>query len=161
MFDLKIIDKIKAKFEWNNNRKTSMKADDDAQLAYSDTGQIIQLQLQVNNHFDIGDVKQLALNSNNDASQLLRSATSRLALEQAIKQDNLEKTVLAAELESIESPKQLEKDWFMGWMSIAEKVSKEEIREILAIILKKEATEGHSTSLKTLETLKTIEKDEL
>lgn len=159
MFDLKIFDKIKAKFQWSNNRKTALKADAESQLAHSENGQVIQL--QVHNHFDIKDVQQLALNSNGDVPMLLQNATSRLALEQVVKQDNLEKTVKEAKLEAINEPKPFEKDWFMEWMSVAQTISKEEIRKILAAILKKEAQDGHSTSLKTLEVLKTIEKDEL
>lgn len=159
MLDLKIIETLKAKFEWKNNKKNIQKAKEDAQLAQTETGQIIQL--QVTNHFNIRDIQQIALGSNGDVQELLRNATSRMALEQAIKQNNLEKIVESADLENIENPKPFEKDWFMEWMNVAQKISKAEIQSILAKILRKEASYGHSTSLKTLEVLKTLEKDEL
>jgi Protein of unknown function (DUF2806) len=159
MFDLKIIEKVQAKFQWKNNRKTILKAKEDAQLAQSETGTI--LQLQITNHFNINDVKQIALDSNGQVPELIKNATGRMAIEQAIMQENLEKTVKLAKLENIDDPKPFEKDWFMEWMSVAQKISKEEIRAILVKILRKEASDGHSTSLKTLEVLKTLEKDEL
>ena len=91
----------------------------------------------------------------------MNSAGRRFLLEQKARQENLSATVTEASLSAIEAPQSVEPGWFLRWMDISQTVSKQDIRTILAKILSGEVTNSNSFSLRTLDVVKNLSKNEL
>jgi len=150
-FNFKFADKLGSIFKSSGNQKKTQKTGSDSLAAQSDTGSIVQ----IHNHFEIRDIQSLAIGGEGVLG-LLDGARGRFALEQAVKQDNFKKAVQEAELDTLESHKPLDKDWFMRWMEVSQSVSREDIRSILSAILKGEVGAVKNTSAKTLEVLRNL-----
>ena len=96
-----------------------------------------------------------------DPNDLLRSAGQRFLSEQTTKQGNLKSIVDKAELTAVVNPNEVEQDWFLKWMEISQTVSRENVQGILAKILSGEVKNSGTFSLRTLEILKNLSKEEL
>lgn len=99
-----------------------------------------------------------------EALEILGRASNRFALEQYNKQINLENVIVGTRelLEGQEvSDDPVEKDWIMRFMAIAQDVSREDVQNILSKILADEIKKPNNFSLKTLDFIRNLEKDEL
>ena len=135
-----IFGKFNLSFTWKGNKKKVVKQ--------SGSGiQINQEQPSVTNVYNIqslsvSNIEQLASINQLTPEGYLQSLTQRFLLEQSMKQDNFRAIVDKAELGQIEDAKDVDKDWFLKWMEVAQGVSKETVQQMLAKIL--------STEVKTL-----------
>ncbi|MDD4029705.1 MAG: DUF2806 domain-containing protein [Caldisericia bacterium] len=156
----KIFEKLNISFIWKGNSKKVVKQ--------SGNGfQIQQEQNSVTNVFQIQNltvtkIEELAgTDTPQDASGLLRSAGQRFIAEQQTKQENLKAIVAKADLAVITDPQQVDQDWFLKWMEISQTVSRENVQAILAKILSGEVKKAGSFSLRALDILKNLSKQEL
>lgn len=99
-----------------------------------------------------------------EALEILDRASKRFALEQYNKQINLENIIVGTRdlLEGQEvSDMPVEKDWITRFMNTAQDISREEVQKILSKILAGEIKQPNSFSLKTLDFIRNLEKDDL
>lgn len=156
----KLFRKLNLSFIWKGNQKKIAKQ--------TGTGlQIVQEQQGITNvyqiqHLTVNNIEELAgIDAPQDSINLVKSAGRRFLAEQTTKQENLKAIVDKADLASIDNPKEVEQDWFLKWMEISQTVSRENVQGILAKILSGEVENKGSFSLRTLEILKNLSKDEL
>lgn len=100
----------------------------------------------------------------NETMAIFGRAEKRFALEQYNKQINLENVIVGAKerLEGQEvSDQPVDKDWASRFMSIAQDVSREDMQEILSKILAGEIKQPSTFSLRTLEFVKNLSKNDL
>lgn len=99
-----------------------------------------------------------------EAAEVLLRAEKRFALEQYNKQINLENIIVGAK-EKLEgqvvSDQPVDKDWAFRFMNIAQDVSREDMQEILSIILSEEIKQPNTFSLRTLDFVKNLSKKDL
>lgn len=97
------------------------------------------------------------------AVEILNRAGKRFMIEQYNKQINLENIVVKSReyLGDKVSEQPVDKDWSARFISVAQEVSREEIQEMLAKILAKEVTKPNTYSLRTLEVIRNLSKNEL
>jgi len=97
------------------------------------------------------------------AVEILKRGMKRFAIEQYNKQINLENIIVKSKdyLGDKVSDEPVTKDWSARFISVAQEVSREEIQELLAKILAKEVTNPDSYSLRTLEIIRNLNRDEL
>lgn len=156
----KIFEKFNISFIWKGNSKKVVKQNGDG-------FQIQQEQNSVTNVFQIqnltvANIEELAgTDTSQDISGLLKSAGRRFIAEQQTKQENLKAIVAKADLTLITNPQQVDQDWFLKWMEISQTVSRENVQDILAKILSGEVKKTGSFSLRTLDILKNLSKQEL
>lgn len=113
--------------------------------------------------FNNGDTS-LSIDTTN-TEQLLQRANYRLQYQQARKEQNIEsiigKTVLELGNQTVESSDDVDEDWLNRFFNIVEDVSDEQLQSLWAKILAGEILQPHSHSLRLLEFLRNISKDEL
>lgn len=99
-----------------------------------------------------------------DALDILHRAGSRFALEQYNRQINLENIIVKSQ-EYLQgravSNEPVDKDWTLKFIQVAQEVSKEEVQDLLARILAGEVRRPNTYSLRTLEVLKNLGKNEI
>lgn len=100
----------------------------------------------------------------NKAGEVLERAEKRFALEQYNKQINLENIIVGAK-EKLEgqtvSDQPVDKDWAFRFMNLAQDVSREDMQEILSKILAEEIKQPNTFSLRTLDFVKNLGKNDL
>ena len=98
-----------------------------------------------------------------DAIVVLNRASKRFALEQYNRQINLENIVVKSKeyLERNVSDQPVDKDWTARFLSVAQEVSREEIQELLAKILAGEVSKPNTYSLRALEVIRNLSRNEL
>lgn len=98
------------------------------------------------------------------ALEILGRAEKRFALEQYTKQINLENIVVKTK-EKLEGQKvsdePVDKDWSFRFMNIAQDVSREDMQDLLSKILAEEIKKPSTFSLRTLDFVKNLSKDDL
>lgn len=113
--------------------------------------------------FNNGDTS-LSIDTTN-TEQLLQRANYRLQYQLARKEHNIEsvigKTVLELEDKTVESTEDVDEDWLNRFFNIVEDVSDEQLQSLWSRILAGEILQPHSYSLRLLEFLRNISKDEL
>lgn len=156
----KIFEKLGFSFVWRDNQKKVVKQTGDGL-------QIHQEQQGVTNIFQIQNltvtkIEELAgLDVPQDSGSLLRGAGRRFLAEQKTKQENLKAIVDKADLGEIVAPQEVEQDWFLKWMEISQMVSRENVQEMLAKLLSGEIKNSGTFSLRALDILKNLSKEEL
>jgi hypothetical protein len=156
----KIFEKLNTSFIWKGNSKKVVKQNGDG-------FQIQQEQNSVTNVFQIqnltvANIEELAgTDTSQNINGLLKSAGRRFVAEQQTKQENLKAIVAKADLPLITNPQQVDQDWFLNWMEISKTVSRENVQDILAKILSGEVKKSGSFSLRALDILKNLSKQEL
>lgn len=147
-------------FSWHHNRKKSVAQERAEMQVYQEKGGVTNVvNIQA---FTINNIRELAqADTLENPKALLNSATKRFIVEQAFKQANLKAAVEKAELQEISNPHEIDKDWFLKWMEVAQGVSRENVQEILARILSDEVTSTGTFSARTLEILKNLTRREL
>lgn len=99
-----------------------------------------------------------------DFDDLVKRAQSRLGYQEICKQQNIESVtqkaylLLSDEKECSEEP--VDKDWMIRFFNSVEDISDEDMQNLWAKILAGEVKQPKSFSLRTLETLKNLSKDE-
>lgn len=99
-----------------------------------------------------------------DFGDLVKRAQSRLGYQEICKQQNIESVtqkaylLLSDEKECSEEP--VDKDWMIRFFNSVEDISDEDMQNLWAKILAGEVKQPKSFSLRTLETLKNLSKDE-
>lgn len=99
-----------------------------------------------------------------DFDDLVKRAQSRMAYQELIKQQNIESVtdkaydLLSEETECSEEP--VDKDWMIRFFNSVEDISDDDMQNLWAKILAGEVKQPKSFSLRTLETLKNLSKDE-
>lgn len=110
------------------------------------------------------DDTSLSIDTTN-TEQVLQRANYRLQYQQARKEHNIEsvigKTVLELEDKTVESTEDVDEDWLNRFFNIVEDVSDEQLQSLWSRILAGEILQPHSYSLRLLEFLRNISKDEL
>lgn len=156
----KIIENWNLSFLWKNNRKKVIVQKKGEMQLYQEKGVTNIYNIQ---NITIPDIKELAgsLSAPVDSKNLLETAGRRFLIEQNIKQKNLKAAVDEAELDKIIAPHEPEKDWFLKWMDAAQGISKENLQKILGKILSNEIRRPESFSIRTLEIVKNLSKNEL
>ncbi len=156
----KIFEKFNISFIWKGNSRKVIKQNGDGfQIQQEQNGVTNIFQIQ---HLTVAKIEELAgTDTTQDVNGLLRSAGQRFIAEQQTKQINLKAIVAKADLEAITDPKQVDQDWFLKWMEISQTVSRENVQEILAKILSGEVKNSGSFSLRALDILKNLSKQEL
>ena len=113
--------------------------------------------------FNNGDTS-LSIDTTN-TEQLIQRSNYRLQYQQARKEHNIEsvigKTVLELEDKTVESTDDVDEDWLNRFFNIVEDVSDEQLQSLWSRILAGEILQPHSYSLRLLEFLRNISKDEL
>jgi len=98
------------------------------------------------------------------AIEIFSRAEKRFALEQYNKQINLENIIVGTK-ERLEgqtvSDQPVDKDWAFRFMNIAQDVSREDMQEILSKILTEEIKQPNTFSLRTLDFIKNLSKNDL
>jgi len=156
----KIIENFKLSFVWKSrDKKTVTQKGADTQL-YQEKGAVATV-----NQFEgltINNIQILAHSDNTQLSQdLMNVVAHRFLAEQAVKQRNFSETVNKANLSLIESPHEPEKDWLQKWVDVSQTISKEEVQNMLARILSGEVKNPNTFSLRTLDVIKNLSKNEL
>jgi hypothetical protein len=156
----KIFEKLNFSFVWKGNKSTVIKqSKGEVQVHQSD--QSITNIYRIEN-VTVNKIEELAdLGTIYDPENLLKAAGQRFLIEQHAKQKNFKEIVDKAQLDEIEEPKEVDQDWFLKWMEISEGVSKEKVQDILARILSREVRKPNTFSLRTLEVIKNLSKEEL
>jgi len=155
----KIVENIKLNFTWKSKGKKSVKIQGGETQVYQEGGVTTILKIE---NFTINSIQRLAsMSGQEDPDALIKSASQRFIVEQNIKQKNFKASVDKAELNKIKKPNEPEKDWFLRWVEISQGVSRENVQNILARILSGEVEKPNSFSLKTLDILKNLSKEEL
>lgn len=96
-----------------------------------------------------------------ESEQLLGDVKKRFLTEEIMKQKNLSDILKKSSLSDINSSDTLEKDWFLRWMDISKKVSREEMQNILSKILRGEIQQPGRFSPRTLEIVRNLSRREL
>lgn len=99
-----------------------------------------------------------------EALEILGRAQKRFYLEQYNKQINLENVVVGAKelLEgSTVSDQPVDKDWASRFMNMAQDVSREDMQKLLSRILAEEIKQPNTFSLRTLDFVKNISKEDI
>ncbi len=113
--------------------------------------------------FNNGDTS-LSIDTTN-TEQLIQRSNYRLQYQQARKEHNIEsvigKTVLELEDKTVESTDDVDEDWLNRFFNIVEDVSDEQLQSLWSKILAGEILNPQSYSLRLLEFLRNISKDEL
>ncbi len=156
----KIIDKLNLSFEWSRNRKKIIRQSGEGIKVNNEQSGVTNI-FQIEN-LTVTAIQELTgYSPDHTSSGFMNNAGRRFLLEQKAKQENLSAIVNEASLSKIESPKSVDPGWFLRWMDISQTVSKHDIRTILAKILSAEVTISDSFSLRTLDVVKNLSKDEL
>jgi len=156
----KIFEKFNLSFTWKGNQKKVIKNTIDG-LQLNQEKQSIATIYQIQN-LTVNRIEELAcIDIPQDPNSLLKSAGQRFLVEQGIKQENFKNSVDKANLNEISNPQEVEKDWFLKWMEISQTVSREDVQNMLAKILSGEVKKSDSFSLRTLDILKNLSKQEL
>lgn len=156
----KIFEKLNLSFvQKGNKNKTIKQKNGELQICQEKQGITNIFNFETLNVSNIKELAGLDIPENNE--NLLKSAGQRFLVEQQIKQENFKSIVDDAHLEEIENPQELDKDWFLKWMEISQYVSKENIQKILAKIISGEVKKTGTFSLRTLEIIKNLSKEEL
>ncbi|MDD3940659.1 MAG: DUF2806 domain-containing protein [Candidatus Pacebacteria bacterium] len=155
-----IFDKLHLSFTQKGNKNKKIRQEKGAlQICQEQGGTMNVFQFQTLN---VSNIKELAgFDIPQNAENLLKSAGQRFIAEQQIKQENLKNAIMDSHIEEIEEPNELDKDWFLKWMDIAQGVSKENIQKMLSKIISGEIKKTGAFSLRTLEVLKNLSKEEL
>ncbi len=100
-----------------------------------------------------------------DGKQLVERSNLRLQYQQAKKEQNIESVIGKAVLElgdkTTDSTEDVDEDWYTRFFNIVEDISDEQLQSLWARILAGEILKPKSYSLRVLEFLKNISKDEL
>lgn len=156
----KIIGKINFSFLWKDNIKTIHNQKCNDLQVNQEKGGITNI-IKIEN-ITVTSINELAgLNDSLDPEGLIKNAGQRFLMEQKVKQHNFKMAVDGAELDSIAEPKTVDSDWFFKWMEISQCISRKNIQDILSKILSGEVNKTGSFSLRTLEVLKNLSKDEI
>lgn len=158
---MSIFDKIigKLSFIWKGNKKKVSKQKDARMQVQQEKGVVNVFNIE---NISVAQIKQLSqADETQDVQTLIQGAGQRFLAEETAKQNNLGNTVKKASLDKIENPNKLEQDWFLKWMGAAKEVSRKEIQNILAQILSGEVQIPNSYSLRTLEVVKSLSREEL
>lgn len=156
----KIFEKFNISFIWKGNQKKIVKQKGNGlQIQQEQNGVTNIFQIQ---NLTVTKIEELAgTDTPQDVSGLLRSAGQRFIAEQQTKQQNLKAIVAKADLAIITDPQQVDQDWFLKWMEISQTVSRENVQDILSKILSGEVKNSGSFSLRALDILKNLSKQEL
>lgn len=100
-----------------------------------------------------------------DGKQLVERSNLRLQYQQAKKEQNIEsvigKAVMELENRTTDSTEEVDEDWYTRFFNIVEDISDDEMQTLWSKILAGEVLKPRSYSLRLLELLKNISKDEL
>jgi hypothetical protein len=156
----KIFEKFNLSFMWKGNKKKIVKQTGEGLQVHQEQNGITNI-FQIQN-LTVTKIEEIAgIDISQDQNLLMKSAGQRFLAEQNTRQENLKNAVDKAELNTITNPQEVEKDWFLKWMDISQTVSRENVQEILAKILSGEVKASGTFSIRTLEILKNLSKEEL
>lgn len=156
---MNLIEKIKLNFSfiWKGNKKIKQTGGLQVNQEPGGITNIFHLE-----NVTVTSIEELAgLSAAQDSDALIKTMGERFLIEQSVKQENFKAIVCKAELSTIANPQPIEPDWFLKWMKISEGVSREKVQDILAKILSSEVKKSGSFSLRTLEVLKNLSREEL
>lgn len=156
----KIFDKLNISFTWKGNKKKVIKQSGNGlQVLQDNKGTTNVFNIQ---NLNVSKIEQLAgIDPTEDIDNLLKSAGQRFLAEQKTKQENLKTAVEKANLLEIDNPQDVNQDWFLKWMEISQTVSRENVQDLLSKILSGEVKKSGSFSIRALEILKNLNKEEL
>jgi len=98
-----------------------------------------------------------------EALEIFSRAGKRFMIEQYNRQINLENIIVCSKeyLPVKVSSEPVDKDWSAKFVSVAQEVSREEVQDLLARILAKEVAMPNSYSLRTLDVIRNLSRNEL
>lgn len=154
----KIIEKIS--FTWKGNKKKISKQEDGKLQIQQEQSGIVNIfnieSISIPQIHELTNIEPQIENKN-----LLGTTQKRFITEQIMRQKNLASIVKRSSLKDITNPNNLEKDWFLKWMDISQEVSRDEVQDILAKILRGEVQRPGTFSSRTLETVRSLGQKEL
>lgn len=128
--------------------------------------EIKAISMELRNNIDIPieyNGTEVVIN-NYDFEPILKRASNRLAFQEVCKQENIESVIENAfeELKDkeVESYEKIDKDWMLRFINSVEDISNEDMQKLWAKILAGEVVKPNSFSLRTLEVLRSINKNE-
>ncbi|MBI5913112.1 DUF2806 domain-containing protein [Candidatus Azambacteria bacterium] len=151
-----IFEKIfgKISFLWRGNKKKiSKQHSGQLQVQQEKDGVVNIFNIQ---NVSIDQIRELTSFKPEKNSNLLGNAQKRFVTEQVMRQQNLASIVKKSSLEDVANPNNLEKDWFLKWMDISQEVSRDEMQDILAKILRGEVQRPGAFSARTLEVVRSL-----
>lgn len=146
-------------FSWKgNNKKVSTQKNGQTQVQ-QESGSISNIYNINIESISVADIKALVSTD----SKELNSANlrDRFLAEQMMRQGNLSSVIKKSTLDEFTNSDKLEKDWFLKWIDVSQEVSREEVQEILAKIVRGEIKKPGTFSSSTLEKIRSIGKKEL
>ncbi len=150
-------------FSWKGNKKKSVTQIGGGLQVQQEQNSITNIYNYRIDNLTVGKIEEISGIESHEDLNTLQKAGNRFLIEQSTRQENLKNIVDISRIREIKNPKEVEKDWFLRWMEISQTVSvkRENVQNILAKILSGEVREAGSFSLRVLDVVKNLSKEEL
>jgi hypothetical protein len=158
-----LFENLNLSFSWKGNKKKSVTQIGGGLQVQQEQNSITNIYNYRIDNLTVGKIEEISGIESHEDLNTLQKAGNRFLIEQNTRQENLKNIVDISKIREIENPKEVEKDWFLRWMEISQTVSikRENVQKILAKILSNEVKEVGSFSLRVLDVLKNLSREEL